>query len=55
VGLQRLSSIRTFSFGSTTLLSRGLSMWIDGVATVKVDFVVGLVVVVVVAKVDSLI
>lgn len=32
-------------------LSGGLSMWIDGVATVKVDFVVALVVV---AKVDSL-
>jgi len=29
-------------------------MWIDGVATVKVDFVVALDVVVVAAKVDSL-
>jgi len=54
VGLQRLGSIRTFSFGLTTLLSGGLSIWIDGVAVVKVDFVVALVVVVVVAKVDSL-
>ena len=53
VGLQRLGSIRTFSFGLTTLLSGGLSIWIDGVAVVKVDFVVALVVVVV-AKVDSL-
>jgi len=34
------------------LLSGGLSMWIDGVADVKVDFAVALVVVV--AKVNSL-
>jgi hypothetical protein len=54
VGLQRLSSIKTFSSGSTTLLSGGLSMWIDGVDVVKVDFIVAPVVVVVVAKVDSL-
>jgi len=53
VVLQWLGSIRTFSSGSTTLLSDGLSMSINGVAAVKVDFVVGLVVVVV-AKVDSL-
>jgi len=46
-----LSSIRTFSPGSTTLLFGGLSMWIDGVVVVKVDFVVVLVLVVV-AKVD---
>jgi len=52
VGLQWLGSIRTFLFGSTTLLYDGLSMWIDGVAAVKVDFVVALVVVV--AKVVSL-
>ncbi|KEH29386.1 transmembrane protein, putative [Medicago truncatula] len=51
VGLQRLGSIRSFSSDSTTLLSGGLSMWIDGVAVVKVNFVVALVVVV--AKVDS--
>lgn len=50
---QRLGSIRTFSSGSTILLSGGLSTWIDGVAAMKVDFVVALVVVVV-AKVDSL-
>ncbi|RHN58704.1 hypothetical protein MtrunA17_Chr4g0005211 [Medicago truncatula] len=49
---QRLGSIRTFSSGSTILLSGGLSTWIDGVAAMKVDFVVALVVVV--AKVDSL-
>jgi hypothetical protein len=49
MGLQWLGSIRTFSPGSTTLLSRGLSMWIDGVAVVKVGFVVALVVV---AKVE---
>lgn len=53
MGLQRLGSIRTFSSGSTTLLSGGLSMWIDGVAVVKVNFVVARVVVVV-AKVNSL-
>jgi len=53
VGLQRLGLIRTFSSSSTTLLSGGLSMWIDGVAALKVDFV-GALVVVVVAKVDSL-
>lgn len=53
-GLQQLGSIRTFSSSLTTLLSGGLSMWIDGVAAVKVDFVVALDVVVVVAKVDSL-
>lgn len=52
MGLQRLGSIITISSGSTTLLSGGLSMWIDGVAAVKVNFVVALVVVV--AKVDSL-
>jgi hypothetical protein len=44
---------RCRSSGSTTLLFGGLSMWIDGVAAVKVDFVAALVVVVV-AKVDSL-
>jgi len=49
VGLQWLGSIRTFSPGSTTLLSGGLSMWIDGAAVVKVGFVVALVTV---AKVD---
>jgi hypothetical protein len=48
VSLQRLGSIITFSFGLTTMLFGGLSMWIDGVAVVKVDFVVALVVVVVV-------
>jgi len=37
---------------NATLLSGGLSMWIDGVADVKVDFAVALVVVV--AKVNSL-
>jgi len=47
-----LSSIITFSSGSTTLLYGGLSTWIDSVAAMKVDFVVALVVVV--AKVDSL-
>jgi len=52
VGLQRFGSIRTFSPDSTTLLFGGLSMWIDGVAVVNVDFVVALVVVVA-AKVDS--
>ena len=36
------------------LLYGGLPMWIDGVAAVKVDSVVALVIVVVVAKVDSL-
>jgi len=49
---RRLGSIRIFSFGSTTLLYGGLSVWIDGIAAMKVDFVVALVVVV--AKVDSL-
>jgi len=38
---QRLGSIRTFSISSTALLSGGLSMWIDGVAAMKVDFVEG--------------
>jgi len=52
VGLQQLGSIGTLSSSSTTLLSSGLSMWIDGVAVVKVDFVVALDVVV--AKVDPL-
>jgi len=54
MGLQRLGSIRTFSSGSTTLLYGGLSMWIDGVAAVKVGFVIALDVVVAAAKVDSL-
>lgn len=52
VSLQRFGSIRTFSSGYTTLLSGGLSMWIDGIGAVKVDFIVALDVVV--AKVDSL-
>jgi len=39
VGLQQLGSIITFSSDTTTLLSGGFSMWIDGVAVVvaKVD------------------
>jgi len=45
-----MGSIRTFSSSSTTLLSGGLLMWIDGVVAVKVDFVVALVV----AKVNLL-
>ena len=53
MGLQQLGLIRTFSSSSTTLLSGGLSMWINGVAAMNVDFVVALVIVVV-AKVNSL-
>ncbi|RHN69193.1 hypothetical protein MtrunA17_Chr3g0122061 [Medicago truncatula] len=40
VGPQRLGSIRTFSSGSTTLLSGGLSMWVDGVDAMKVTSIV---------------
>ena len=53
MGLQRLGSIEPSHPVRLLCLSGGLSMWIDGIAAVKEDFVFALVPVVV-AKMDSL-